>query len=135
MAMCVLAFVIMTSVVAISISVRELDGARMASAAAQVMQNEVERLRLLSWTGIEALPATENVALGSEITSATAVRNRMTLRRAVADVSGTGSPARMKQITLTVRWTAVNGTTHERTFRMLYGKNGLYDYYYSSALS
>lgn len=135
MAMGVLAFAITTSVTAISVSVRELDGARMASAAAQIMQNEVERLRLLSWSGIEALPASETLALGAEITDGTAVRDRMTLIRTVADVAGTGSPARMKQITLTVRWTAVNGTTHERTFRMLYGKNGLYDYYYSSALS
>jgi len=135
MATMVLALAILGSIAAIQVAARELDGARMATAAAQAMQNEVERIRLLSWTGVEALPASAAVTLGTDLTAQTAVRDRMTLTRDVAEVSGTGTPAKMKEIVLTARWLAVDGKTYERVFRMRYAKNGLYDYYYSSGSS
>lgn len=135
MATMVLALAILGCVAALQFAARELDGARMGSAAAQAMQNEVERIRLLSWTGIAALPASEAVALSTDLTAQTAVRNRMSLQRDVADVADTGSPAKMKEIVLTARWRAIDGTSHERVFRMRYAKNGLYDYYYSSGSS
>jgi type II secretory pathway pseudopilin PulG len=139
----ILALGIVTSLTALQFGMRQVDTARSMTLAGQIMQSEMEIIRLQNWSQIVALqtaqaspttPATVNTA--NSITSGsstpldatlTTIANRFTCTRLVEDVSGKTD---MKQITLVVSWTGVDGRGHSLRFQTRYSKNGLSDYFY-----
>lgn len=125
----VLAFVITASVVCLVTASRELELARSSAIATQAMQSEAERLRLMNWDSISALPASESVDLSTAITSDSLLFGRLRVDRAVADVAGF---ANMKEVTLVATWTSSDKRTHTRRMMLRYSKGGLHDYYYGS---
>ncbi len=133
----VLAFGISSAIITIQAGYRTMDDARNLTIASQVLQSELERLRLLPWSSdtggesITGLPASEEVDLTSSFTSNAQIAGRFTLVRTVAQT--TGRETTMRDITLTVSWTGIYGVTHSRTFTTRYCKDGLYDYYYTVA--
>lgn len=129
----VLALAITSSIVVIQFCWGQLDRVRTATAASQTMQNEIERLRLLSWADLTALPATAQVDVAAGFSSASIAAGRVTITRNIANITGYDSPVTMKSITLTALWTSLDRQVHTRVHLMRYAKNGLYDYYYSSA--
>lgn len=137
MATFVMAFGIATSIVAMQTGFRYLDIARGNTLASQIMQSEIERLRLLPWSksstvaidSILELPATENVDLSTMFTTDPTLASRFTVVRNVADDGGRDA----RYITVKVTWKTSDGQTHRRSFTTMYAKNGLYDYYYTSA--
>lgn len=106
-----------------------LDAARGLNIATQILQNEVEKVRMSNWTVINALPAAEStpVAVDPVFATESFVRDRFQLTRGVTDVrSG------VRDVTFTIRWNAYNGVPATRTVRVRYVQNGLYDFFYSS---
>lgn len=133
---------IVTAITALQYGMRSVDTARNMTLAAQIMQSEVEILRLQNWTQISALPASANVDPSTMITTGsstpldatlTAIAARFTCTREVSNVSGkndlAGQP-NMKLITLTVNWSGLDGRPHALKFQTRYAKNGLSDYLY-----
>ena len=138
MAAFVMIFGIVTSLTTLQFGMRTVDTARSMTLASQIMQSEMEILRLQNWTQISALAASAVIdpttlissASGSALdTMLTAVANRFTCVRTVAAISGR---ADIKLITLTVTWTGVDGRAHSLTYQTRYAKNGLSDYFYVS---
>jgi Tfp pilus assembly protein PilV len=133
----VLAFGIAMSIVTIQAGYRTMDDARNLTIASQVLQSELERIRLLPWSSdtggesITGLAASETVDLTASFTSNPQIAARFTLLREVAQT--VGREATMRDITLTVSWTGFYGVSHSRTFTTRYCKDGLYDYYYTVA--
>jgi type II secretory pathway pseudopilin PulG len=125
----VLLLAIMGSIVALQVAYRELELARATGVVTQVMQSEAERLRLLNWAAISALPAEETINLSTAITSGTLLFGRLNVVRRVEDVA---DYANMKQIHLVAEWTSVDGRSHVRSLILRYSKGGLHDYYYGS---
>ena len=139
----VLAFGIVTAITALQYGMRQVDTARSMTLAGQIMQSEMEILRLQNWAQIVALQTAQstpttpsNIDIAASITSGTstpldatltAIANRFTCTRLVEDVSG---QANMKRITLNVGWSGVDGRAHNLAFQMRYAKNGLSDYFY-----
>lgn len=139
----VLALGIVTSITALQYGMRQVDTARNMTLAGQIMQSEMEILRLQNWSQIVALQTAQASATtpltidpATTITSGTstsldarltAIANRFTCTRLVETVSG---QADMKRITLRVTWNGVDGRPHEVTFQTRYAKNGLSDYFY-----
>lgn len=129
MATFVMIFGISTSLITMQRGFESIDTARNITLAAQIMQSEMERIRLLNWA---ALPGDNtDVDLSSFFTSNPALADKFTLARTVADVSG--KVGEMKSVTLTVTWNGVTGSPHSRRFITRYTKDGLYDYYYTLA--
>ena len=142
----VMAFGIATSIVAMQTGFKSIDLARGTTMASQIIQSEMERVRMLSWTTVSALStATDTVdpfPVGSpagveQFDGATyfstnpAIAGKYTItRRVVAD--GT-RPADVMHIAINVRWQGYDNRWHTRSFRSMYAKNGLYDYYYTLA--
>jgi type II secretory pathway pseudopilin PulG len=123
---------IASAVASLQIGFRTLDNARATTLAAQIVQSEIERVRLLSWTGINALPASEQLDLTSLFPAGrtrTEIINRFTAVRTVSDTADRGGL--MKSITVTVTWRASNGATNTRVTTTRYTQNGLYDYLYT----
>ena len=110
-----------------------MDNARRQTLAAQILNHEVEKLRLASWTTISALPtASTAVTIDSQFSTAIAASGAtFTLTRTTADVVA-GS---LREATFTITW-VVNTSrrdssgnlltfTYTRSNSAYYGKYGL----------
>lgn len=136
LAAAVMALAVATSLVAMQYGLRSVDTARNLTLAAQIMQSDIEILRLQNWSQISALAASSTVDPSTTITSGTGtslestlttIANRFTCTRTVADIAGR---ADIKAIGLSIRWTGIDGREHTVSYQMRYAKNGLSDYFY-----
>ena len=143
MATFVLAFGIATSLTALQYGMRQVDTARSMTFAGQIVQSEIEILRLQNWAQIVALqtaqpsataptqidPAT-TITSGSSSTLDTrlaSIASRFVCTRLIEDISGRSS---IKRITLQVAWEGIDGRMHNLSFQTRYARNGLSDYFY-----
>lgn len=142
----VMIFGIASSIIVIQSGFRALDTARNTTLASQIIQSEMERIRLLPWNtnsvdaagnlkpAVVRLPASEPVDLEGIFPSGTTtdlLAARFTITRDTADVADRSGE--MVDITVTVTWTGIDGVSHTRTSTTQYSKDGLYDYYYTKA--
>lgn len=129
-------FALATSILTLQAGFRGLADARDTTLASQIMQSEIERIRLMPWdlpsgNGIQQLAASEVLNLSTMFTSNPAVAAKFALTRTVAEDST--RPTDVKNINLSVTWRSYDGRPHTRTMSTVYSKNGLYDYYYTTA--
>jgi len=142
----VMAFGIATSIIAMQTGFKSIDLARGTTLASQIIQSEMERLRMMSWTTISALStATDSVApvpsgspAGVEMLDGATyfsanpdIAGKYTITRTVA--ADSTRPSDVLTINVSVRWQGYDNRWHTRSFRSMYAKNGLYDYYYTLA--
>ncbi|MDD2764528.1 MAG: prepilin-type N-terminal cleavage/methylation domain-containing protein [Opitutaceae bacterium] len=122
-AMVVLTLGIATSFLVIQRGFQAVDTARNLTAAAQIMENEMERLRLKSWTQIQQLQTARDVTVPLEngISS-----DRFSCTRQIRDLK-----TDMKEIVLTASWHGYDGRAHAACLITRYCRNGLNDYYYT----
>lgn len=99
-----------------------LDSARSLSAASQLMQSELERLRLMSWAQLQALQDS-----GATTVPLDGAPGRFTCEREIRDLK-----AGMKEITLVAHWKGYDGRAHTARLITRYGKTGLNDYFYTA---
>ncbi len=124
----VMALVLATSITTMQSAFMALDAARNITSAGQIMQSELEKMRLKDWSvisGYAAGPTT--VTIDSSFTSNPAIGDRFTLTRTVSEVH-----TDMKSITLTIAWKSYDGRPYTRSYQTYYGRNGLYDFFYNS---
>ncbi len=127
----IMTFGLATSIITMQSGYRSIDVARGTTLASQIIQSEMERLRMMSWTTINALPATASFDGATYFSSSADVVGKYTITRTVtADAT---RPTEMRNITVSVRWQSYDLRWHQRSFNALYAKNGLYDYYYTIA--
>lgn len=137
MASFVMIFGIASAIIVLQSGLRSLDTARNTTLASQLIQSEMERIRLLSWSAVNALPASAPIDIGeilpADLPSISELRSRFTITREVSDV--TGKTGDMKEIDIIVRWRGVDGQNHIRASSTHYSREGLYAYYYTKARS
>lgn len=134
----VLALAIATSITTLMSGFRALDTARCTTIAAQIIQSEMERIRLLSWdgaspVGVNNLPASATLTITDIFPGSADIAARFVAARTTADVAGMVGD--MKRITVTVTWKGIDGVPHSRNSTTHYCQNGLYDYYYTLSQS
>lgn len=141
----VMAFGIATSIIAMQTGFKSIDLARGTTLASQILQSEIERLRLLNWTTVSALatatdttapyptgsPAGIEMFDGTTFFSTNPDAKAFIITRTIA--ADSTRPSDVMNITVTVSWAGYDGRTHSRSFKSMYAKNGLYDYYYTLA--
>ena len=90
------------------------------------MQSELERLRLMRWTQLQALQDARDTtfAVGDV---AGFDRGAFSCTRTIADLK-----TDMKEITVVATWRGYDGRSHTARLITRYGKTGLYDYFYTS---
>jgi hypothetical protein len=133
----VMVLAITTSITTLQSGFVALDTARNITLASQIMQSELERMRLKDWNTVNPYPAGPTtlrlVTDLADLTSTTAfvpsaaLASRFTLTRAVSDLH-----TDMKKIVFTVTWTSYDARPQTRSYTAYYGKNGLYDFYYNT---
>lgn len=117
---------ITTAITTLQQGFRAVDTARNFTYASQVMQSELERLRLKSWAQLEALQGAsdQGVAVTGVRGAASAT---FSCQRSIKDLKPD-----MKEITLVSTWQGIDGRAHSVRYLTRYAKTGLYDYFYTS---
>ena len=132
MATAILSMAIATSVTTLQRGYANLDSSRNLVLAGQIMQTEIEKLRMSDWATVYAYPDYPNypdtaMTVDSVFTSNAAIGNRFTLIRR------TSTPqAGMKVITLTITWRNFDGRSLSRSYTTYYCQNGLYDFFFNN---
>jgi prepilin-type N-terminal cleavage/methylation domain-containing protein len=122
----VLVLAITTAITTLQHGLQAVDTARGYTYASQVMQSELERLRLKSWAQLQALQDARDTSVTSAaVTGAPAATFSCT--RTIRDVK-----TDMKEIVLESNWRGYDGRPHTARFVTRYGRSGLYDYFYTS---
>jgi Tfp pilus assembly protein PilV len=122
----VLVLAITSAITTLQRGLQAVDTSRAYTYASQVMQSELERLRLKSWAQVQELQDSGNTAVTvAAIGSAPA--GGFTCTRQIRDLK-----ADMKEITLESSWRGYDGRSHSARYITRYGKSGLYDYFYTS---
>lgn len=128
----VMVLAITTAITTLQRGFLSLDTARKLTLAGQILQCEVEKMRMVPWATVNAYPTSPTaLTIDTTFTSNPAVGNKFSLSRNVVTLT-TGTTAGMKEITYTVNWTTVDGRTLSRSYVTYYGEKGLYDYYFNS---
>ena len=131
-----LASAIMAMGIATSITVMQrgfamIDTARSITTAGQIMVSQMEQIRMLDWTVVSAYPpGPTTLTLDSVFSGSSSVGSRFTMTRTVSTPT---SNSNMRQITLTVSWTAYDGRTLSRTMTTYYARYGIHDYIYNGS--
>ena len=104
--------------------------------AAQIMQSEMENIRLLNWAQLTALPASETVDIASIVSSGSSSTLDATLNNIISKFTCertiTTPKTDMREVTLTISWNGQDGRGHSNSYVTRYCKNGLYDFYYTA---
>jgi Tfp pilus assembly protein PilV len=135
----VMLFAISSSILVMQSGFRSLDTARKTTLAAQIMQSEMERMRMLSWSRVKTLIAPEpaKIEISTIFPQNTEAEKRLlsemkrtfTATRSASFVSGSGD--QIISIDINIHWRGIDGVSHERTSSTRYCENGLYNYYYT----
>lgn len=129
-----LAFVIMSSLTALSQAYGFTRHARMVTLAAQIVQSVMEDLRLRNYTELKAYAAqTQPVSFNSALSSEGFASNFTTGFALSAQfttlAASTSTQLGKISVTLTVTWSE-QGSAYSRTLITYFGEKGLSDYYY-----
>ncbi len=128
MAAAVLALAITTSITVMQRAFATLDTARNLTTASQILQSEIEKMRLKDWTVVSAYPAgPTSVNVEAVFTGTSTIGTRFSVVRRV-----TTPQADMREITLTATWRSYDGRPISRSMTTYYCRYGLYDYYYNN---
>lgn len=124
----VLAMGLAVAVIALQISLRDHDLARTNTAITQILQNEVERLRMLEW---EDLSDPDKTAPNVDAMKS---NGRLPGRDFLitTTIINLPSPPAIKEMEIQARWTGTSGTTHTRKAIIHYAKDGLYETLYKT---
>jgi Tfp pilus assembly protein PilV len=123
----VMALVLTTSITTLQRAFISLQNARDLNIASQILQSEMEKMRLADWTTVNAFPtAATPVTLDATFTANPYVGGRFTLSRTVTDPK-----ADTRIINLRINWQGADNRPLVRNLSMRYSRNGLYDYFYS----
>ena len=117
----VLLFGVVSAITVSQRGLQALDTARNLTAASQLMQSEMERLRMMSWAQLQALQQ----AGDNRVTVEAANAGRFACTRTLALVK-----TDMLEISVTALWKGYDGREHTARLITRYGKNGLNDYFY-----
>ncbi|MBI2516033.1 MAG: hypothetical protein HYV95_03885 [Opitutae bacterium] len=130
----ILVLAITTSITTMQRSFQSVDTARSMTLAGQIMQSEIERVRLRDWSTVLGYSTTETpLTIDSSFSSngyvANLIANRgLALTRTVSDPE-----TDLRQITMKVTWRNIDGRTMSRSYTTYYGRYGIYDYFYNTS--
>lgn len=119
-----------SSIIAMQVGFRQVELARDCTIASQIMQSEIERIRMMSWSEVNALATSSTVNISDSFYADTKLAK---FGATIGAANDSTRPTEVKKITVVVVWTSYDGAAHSRSMSAIYAKNGLYDFYYTKA--
>jgi Tfp pilus assembly protein PilV len=136
MAVMVLALAIATSITTMQRSFQSIDTARNMTLAGQIMQSEIERVRLRDWSTVTGYSTAETpMTIDASFSGNSYVSNLIASRGLRLTMTASDPETDLREIKLKVYWTNVDGRTMSRTYTTYYGRYGMYDYFYNTSSS
>ncbi len=127
-AMSILGITIAAVILALQLGMQQMDAARTTTLVGQVLQDEAEQVRAFNWAKLSQLPAQASLPTPDAFKNNPTLANKgLTITRTIQDEA-----TELKRITITASWKDLGGVQHSRQMFVLYGKGGVYDYYFSS---
>jgi Tfp pilus assembly protein PilV len=131
----VMALTLTSSLQVLGYGLRAVDTARCTTLAGQILQSQMEKLRLLTWSQLTGAGGPMSIA--SFTPDVTSVGTSNQISNFTCTQSITYDPAAvygntMLDITLTAQWRGIDGRTHSRSYSTLYGQNGISDFFYTA---
>lgn len=123
-ASCVLMVGLGGTVLTVKNSLTSISHSRHLGVASQIMQSELERLRLRNWAQLQALQDANDRDVP---TPDLPVGANLTCTRDIRDIRDG-----LKEITVEAAWGGANGRAHTARLVTRYARNGLNDYFYTS---
>jgi prepilin-type N-terminal cleavage/methylation domain-containing protein len=131
----VMVLALSSSLIVMQQGMRAIDTARSTTLAGQVLQSQIEKLRLLTWTQLT------NTTYGpvSQTTFTPDLSPALVSRFYVGTTTGVCAQvieehpvlgAFMKKITLTATWKGIDGKSHSLSYITYYGQYGLSDFFW-----
>lgn len=125
-ASCVLMLGLGGTVLTVKNSLATISHSRHLGAASQIMQSEIERLRLRNWTQLQAIQDSgDNTVPTTGLASA--ANANISCTRQIRDLRDG-----LKEITVETRWGGSDGRAHSARLVTRYARSGLNDYFYTS---
>ena len=118
----VLAFTLVGMITTIESGAKMLDLSRRQTAAAQILRSQMEQLRVQDWTSTIQKYHASDVITASIDSGFNAGTHGYTLVRTTTPVNGNSG---LLQITYTVSWTGITGTSYSRSSTTYVSQNGL----------
>jgi type II secretory pathway pseudopilin PulG len=132
----VMLFAIATSLTVLHSGFQALDNARYTTLAGQILQSQMEKLRLLTWSQLTdptyGPGATANTNFTPDNSLSTPELSHFTSCTQVVSDPPAPFAGTMKDITLTATWTDTFGRQHSLSYTTRYGQNGISDFFYTS---
>jgi prepilin-type N-terminal cleavage/methylation domain-containing protein len=128
LAVIVLSLAIGTALIVLQRGFLALDTARNLHFAANIMQCQFERERLMPWAQVSS--STYEPAIDPSFLRNPSIAGRFTLSRAVTFVPQRSE--QMVQVTLTVTWRSYDGRQLSRSYTTYFCNGGLYNYIYQN---
>lgn len=122
-AVTMLTLVFLAAMAALNQGFNMVENARFGTHASQILQSEMETLRMMDWAQIEALPSEEDFVIDMRFMQGRADRYQG-IRR-VEDVR----PG-MRRVVLELNFTSMDGRNLQRRYFTFFGQHGLNDYNY-----
>jgi hypothetical protein len=130
---CVMAFALTTAITTLQRGFASIDSARNYVIAGQIMQSEIEKMRVSPWSStvtvigiVDYTGSNPAITIDPVFTSQANIANRFSMIRTMADPK-----ADLRQITLTVTWQNYDGRTLSLSYTTYYARYGLYDFFAS----
>ena len=142
----VMTLAISSSIIVLQQGLRAIDTARYTTLAGQILQSQMEKLRLLSWEQLTHTATPPAISYGAinfatfpadVATSPTAEMQRFVANgvtsRCYQSIVPADAPwaSTMMKITLTAAWTGLDGRPHSLSYITYYGQYGLSDFFYT----
>lgn len=113
-----------STVLTVKSSLAMISHARYLGAASQVMQSELERLRLQNWSQLQSIQDADDTTVA--VIGAPPGSN-LVCSRQIRDLRDG-----LKEITIEARWGGSTSRPHTARLVTRYARNGLNDYFYTS---
>ncbi|MDD2764525.1 MAG: hypothetical protein PHE83_11180 [Opitutaceae bacterium] len=131
----VMLFGIVSALTTLHASFQAIDNARYTTLAGQILQSQMEKLRLLTWAQLtDPTYGPGNYPNFTPDISASTTGQLSRFTSFTQTISDAPSPfnATMKDITLMVTWTDSFGSQHSLSYLTRYGQNGISDFFYTT---
>ncbi|MBI2514101.1 MAG: hypothetical protein HYV96_19180 [Opitutae bacterium] len=129
----ILALAIATSITTLQRAFLSIDTARNMTLAGQIMQHELEKVRLKDWATVSAYTSSDNLTIDSLFTSNSYIANLIANRGLRLSREVSTPETDIVQLTYTVTWRNYDGRELSRSYVTYYARYGMYDFFYNSS--
>jgi Tfp pilus assembly protein PilV len=129
----ILALVIATSITTLQRAFLSLDSARNLTLAGQIMQHELEKVRLKDWATVSAYTSVDDLTIDPVFTSNSYIANLIAHRGLRLSREVSVPETDIVQLTYTVTWRNYDGRELSRSYVTYYARYGMYDFFYNSS--